>query len=107
MSLKQQHGFSVPEQTRRVARAPFPKGRACLRVADVLRSVYQDRQFALCSRAAASRPKRRAVRLSRPCCNFVLQFIEGLPDRQAADAVRFARADCTPCASRRQCTRSR
>lgn len=46
MSLKQQDEFRVPEQTRRVAQAAFPKGCVCLRVADVLGCVYQDRQFA-------------------------------------------------------------
>ena len=46
MSLKHQDEFSIPEQTRRVARAAFPKGCVCLRVADVLGCVYQDKQFA-------------------------------------------------------------
>ncbi len=35
----------VPEETRRVARAAFPKGTLCLRIADVLGPVYQDSQF--------------------------------------------------------------
>jgi hypothetical protein len=36
MSLKLQEDFSVPDETRRVARSAFPKGCACLRIADAL-----------------------------------------------------------------------
>ena len=88
MSLKQQHEFSIPEQTRRVARAVFPKRCACLRVADVLGCVYQDKQFA----ALFSRRGQPAEASGRLALATVLQFMEGLPDRQAADAVR-ARID--------------
>src|ERR1700722_14932775 len=35
----------VPDQTRRVARAAFPKGCVCLRVGDALGRMYQDKQF--------------------------------------------------------------
>ncbi len=74
----------VPDETRRVARSAFPKGTLCLRFADALRSVYQDRQFAglfpsLGQPAAA--PGRLALAV-------VLQFMENLSDREAADAVR-------------------
>lgn len=88
MSLKQQHEFSIPEQTRRVARAAFPKGCTCLSVADVLGCVYQDRQFA----ALFPRRGQPAEAPGRLALATVLQFMEGLPDRQAADAVR-ARID--------------
>ncbi len=88
MSLKKQEESSVPEQTRRVAQAAFPKGCACLRVADVLGCVYQDRQFA----ALFPRRGQSAEAPGRLALATVLQFMEGLPDRQAADAVR-ARID--------------
>ena len=88
MSLKQQDEFSIPEQTRRVAQAAFPKGCACLRVADVLGCVYQDSQFA----ALFPRRGQPAEAPGRLALATVLQFMEGLPDRQAADAVR-ARID--------------
>ncbi len=46
MSLHPQDPPIVPEETRRVAHTAFPKGTLCLRIADALGSVYQDRQFA-------------------------------------------------------------
>ena len=88
MSLKQQHEFSIPEQTRRVAQAAFPKGCVCLRIADVLGCVYQDRQFA----ALFPRRGQPAEAPGRLALVTVLQFMDGLADRQAADAVR-ARID--------------
>ncbi len=88
MSLKQQHEFSIPEQTQCVAQTAFPKGCACLRVADVLGCVYQDRQFATLF-PRRGQPAKAPGRLALAT---VLQFMEGLPDRQAADAVR-ARID--------------
>ena len=74
----------VPEETRRVARAAFPKGTLCLRIADVLGPLYQDSQFmALFPRRGqpAEAPGRLALAV-------VLQFMENLSDREAADAVR-------------------
>ena len=45
MSLHPQDPPSVPEETRRVARAAFPKGTLCLDIADALGAIYQDSQF--------------------------------------------------------------
>jgi transposase len=45
MPLKPQEDLGVPDETRRVAMAAFPKGCACLRIGDVLGCVYQDKQF--------------------------------------------------------------
>jgi len=45
MSLKPQEDLGVPDGTRRVAIAAFPKGCACLRIGDVLGRVYQDKQL--------------------------------------------------------------
>ncbi len=36
MSLHPQTGYQIPEETQRVARAAFPKGTLCLRIADRL-----------------------------------------------------------------------
>lgn len=44
--LRPQNPSIVPEDTRCIARAAFPKGTLCLRIADALGTVYQDRQFA-------------------------------------------------------------
>jgi transposase len=82
--LRPQSPPIVPEETRRVARAAFPKGTLCLRVADALGSVYQDGQFAALFPShgqPAAAPGRLALAV-------VLQFMENLSDREAADAVR-------------------
>jgi len=84
MSLHPEDPASLPEETRRVARAAFPKGSLCLDIADALGPIYQDSQFAglfpqLGQPAAA--PAMLAL-------TTVLQYLEGLSDRQAADAVR-------------------
>ena len=84
MSLHPEDPTSPPEETHRVARAAFPKGTLCLDIADALGPVYRDSQFAglfpqLGQPAAA--PGMLALAT-------VLQYLEGLSDRQAADAVR-------------------
>jgi transposase len=84
MSLKLQENFSVPDDTRRVALAAFPKSCACLRIGDVLGCVYQDKQF----EALFSRRGQPAEAPGRLALATVLQFTEGFSDRQAADAVR-------------------
>jgi transposase len=88
MSLHSQAHFSVPEETQRVARAAFPKGTLCLRIGDQLGPLYRDAQFADLF-PAAGRPATSPARLALAS---VLQYVEGLSDRQAADAVR-ARID--------------
>src|SRR5947209_18381777 len=88
MSLRPQPTGSIPEETRRVAQAAFPKGTLCLRIADELGGLYRDGQF------AALFPNRGqpAASPARLALASVLQYVEGLSDRQAADAVR-ARID--------------
>jgi hypothetical protein len=46
MSLHPQPGFAIPDETRRVAHAAFPKGTICLRIADELGPLFRDDQFA-------------------------------------------------------------
>jgi transposase len=84
MSLHPEDPTAPPEETQRVARAAFPKGTLCLDIADALGPIYRDSQFAglfpqLGQPAAA--PAMLALAT-------VLQYLEGLSDRQAADAVR-------------------
>ncbi|BBJ39745.1 hypothetical protein SSPO_059650 [Streptomyces antimycoticus] len=78
----------IPAETVRVARAAFPKGSLAIRVRDELGVLFTDEQFAglfgVRGKPAWS-PGRLALVL-------VLQFVEGLTDRQAAEAVR-ARID--------------
>ena len=84
MSLRAQAPPAVPEETRRIARAAFPKGTLCLRIADALGPVYQDSQFA----TLFPRRGRPAEAPGRLALAVVLQFAENLSDREAAEAVR-------------------
>src|ERR1700733_6265310 len=84
MSLHPQEPPSVPEETNRVARAAFPKGSPCLQIADALGSIYTDNPFS----ALFPRRGKHAEAPGRLALATVLQFVEGLSDRQAADAVR-------------------
>ncbi|HEV2125605.1 MAG TPA: transposase, partial [Chloroflexota bacterium] len=84
MSLHPQPITPVPDQTARVARAAFPKGNVLMKMRDELGAVYQDETFAhLFPRRG--QPAEAPWRLALVT---VMQFAEGLSDRQAADAVR-------------------
>src|SRR5215469_13116163 len=88
MSFKPEGIEPVPEETARIARAAFPKGNLCLRLRDALGTIYTDQLFAdLFPRRG--QPAEAPWRLALVT---VLQFVEGLSDRQAAEAVR-ARLD--------------
>lgn len=78
----------VPGPTAQVARAAFPKGNLYLTIRDELGTVYRDEEF------AALFPARGQPGLApwRLAVVTVLQFVEDLSDRQAAEAVR-ARID--------------
>jgi len=78
----------IPADTARIARAAFPKGHAYLRAADELGEVFTDDTFA----ALFRRRGQPALAPWRLALATILQFAEGLSDRQAADAVR-ARLD--------------
>jgi transposase len=71
-----------------VARAAFRKGNLYLRLRDELGTLYTDQDFAnlFPSRGQPALPAWRLALVT------VMQFLENLPDRQAADAVR-ARID--------------
>ena len=84
MSLRAEPIGPVPEETARVARAAFPKGHPCLRLRDELGPIYDDGRFASLF-PTHGRPAEAPWRLALVS---VLQFAEGLSDRQAADAVR-------------------
>ena len=45
MSLQPQPAYVIPEETRRVAHAAFPKGAFCLRLVEALGQLYLDEQF--------------------------------------------------------------
>jgi transposase len=84
MSLRPDALGPVPEETARVACAAFPKGHRYLRLRDELGTIYEDARFASLF-PTQGRPAEAPWRLALVT---VLQFAEGLSDRQAADAVR-------------------
>lgn len=75
---------AIPEETKRVAQAAFPKGSLAMRLRDELGTVYLDDQFSDLF-PSRGQPAESPARLALVV---VLQFAEGLTDRQAADAVR-------------------
>lgn len=84
MSLQIEIAYSVPEQTARIARAAFPKGSPYLAMRDQLGTLFADEQFADLF-PPQGQPAEAPWRLALAT---VLQFAEGLSDRQAAEAVR-------------------
>ncbi len=84
MSLHIEIAFSVPEQTVRVARAAFPKGNRYLILRDQLGTLFEDQQFTDLY-PPQGQPAEAPWRLALVT---VLQFAEGMSNRQAADAVR-------------------
>src|SRR5712692_1832328 len=84
MSMYPQEMGAIPAETVRVARAAYPKGTLAMRLRDELGGIYRDEHFVglFASRGQpAETPWRLAIVL-------VLQYVEGLTDRQAAEAVR-------------------
>ena len=84
MSLKILPIPPVPEETARIVRACFPRGPLVVQLRDALGTLYGDDDFADLF-PARGQPAEAPWRLALVT---VLQFVEGLPDRQAADAVR-------------------
>jgi len=88
MSLHPSRIGEVPAETARVAALAFPRGTVATRLRDEFAALYRDEDF------TALYPKRGQPGLApwRLALVTVLQFLEHLSDRQAADAVR-ARID--------------
>src|SRR5437588_12477699 len=84
MSMSPQARGSIPEETIRVAQAACPKGTLAMRLRDALGELYQDEDFAALY-PVEGQPAYAPWRLALVT---VLQYVEGLTDRQAADAVR-------------------
>ena len=84
MSLQPQDIAPVPEETQRIARAAFPKGNIYVRMRDEIGTIFDDPMFAPLF-PARGQPAESPWRLALIT---VMQFVEGLSDRQAADAVR-------------------
>ena len=88
VSLESRDDRGVPELTARVVRASFPKGTLAVRIREELGPAFEDESFAEAF-AARGRP---AISPGALALVSVLQYAEGLTDRQAADQVR-ARMD--------------
>lgn len=88
MSLHPEPMGEVPAETARVARAAFPKGSVVMRLRDEFGALYQDEDF----RDLYPPQGQPGLAPWRLALVTVLQFLEHLSDRQAADAVR-ARID--------------
>ena len=84
MSMKPQEIGPVPEETARVARAANPKGNVYMHMRDELGSIYEDQ---MCVELFPQRgqPAEAPWRLALVT---VMQYMEGLSDRQGASAVR-------------------
>jgi transposase len=88
MSLKPEPMPPIPKATKRIAKRSFPKGNIYMRMRDELGTFYQDEQF-ISLFSDCGQPGYSPWRLALIS---VMQFMEGLSDRQAAEAVR-ARID--------------
>ncbi len=84
MSLPAPREPRIPEETIRVARAAFPRGNPYMAMRDALGPIYADPQFA----ALFPHDGQPAESPAQLALVTIMQFAEGLSDRQAADAVR-------------------
>jgi transposase len=88
MSMRPKPIGPVPQDTARVARAAFPKGNVYMEMRNVFGTIYDDEDFSELFEVRG----RPAIAPWRLALVTVMQFSEGLSDRQAAEAVR-ARID--------------
>lgn len=84
MSLKPQAQYVVPIETAKVTHSIFPHGNLCITLAETLWEFLDDQDFSTLF-GTQGQP---AVSPWRLALVTILQFVEGLTDRQAADAVR-------------------
>lgn len=88
MSLKPAPIGAIPEETVRLAKTVFPEGCTFIKMRDELGTLYQDEMFA----TLFPKDGQPALAPWRLALVTIMQFVEGLSDRQAAHAVR-ARLD--------------
>src|ERR1051326_8897219 len=84
MSLNPEPIGPIPPETIHVAKAAFPKSSLFMKMRDELGSLYRDERFADLF-PHDGQPVLAPWRLALVT---IMQFVEELPDRQAADAVR-------------------
>ncbi len=88
MSFDRRYILDIPEETAEIAQAAFPKGSIYMTMRDELGVMYEDSEFATLF-AIDGQPGLPPGMLAQIT---VMQYAEGLTDRQAAEAVR-ARID--------------
>lgn len=74
----------IPEMTYKVAQAAFPKSNIAMKIRDELGIIFTDKEFAEMY-PAIGQPSTSPARLALVT---IMQFLEDLSDREAADAVR-------------------
>lgn len=84
MSLKPQAIGEIPAQTAYIAKAAFPQGNIYLKMRDEVGVFFEDKQFASLF-AQRGQPRKQPGQLAIVT---IMQYVEGLSDRQAANAVR-------------------
>lgn len=84
MSLKAHPIGAIPQNTKEAARAVFPKGNVYVFLRDQLGTIVRDEDFADLF-SPVGQPALAPWRLVLIC---LFQYLEGLSDRQAAEAVR-------------------
>jgi transposase len=82
--LTPNYDHEIPEMTVEVAKAAFPKGNAVMKIRDELGPIFEDHEFAKLY-PAIGQPSENPAHLALVT---ILQFMENLTDREAADAVR-------------------
>jgi transposase len=84
MSMRPRESVEIPEETARIVRAACPKGTRATRLRDALGPIFADEQFAGWFAAEGQAGVAPGI-LAMVC---VLQSMEQMSDREAADAVR-------------------
>ena len=84
MSLKPESIGPIPQDTARVAKAACPNGSTFIKMRDVLGVLFEDTMFV----NLFPQDGQPALAPWRLALVTLMQFAEGLPDRQAAEAVR-------------------
>jgi len=84
MTRYQSHNFEIPEETIAVAQAAYPKGNIYMLLRDKLGPLFSDGEFA----ELFSWQGQTGISPGLLAMVTVMQYMEGLTDRQAAEAVR-------------------
>ena len=82
--LKPESIIEIPEETKIIAKKAFPKGNTYLKLRDELGPIFDDTLFEDLY-PGLGQPAASPARLALVT---IMQYMENLPDRQAADAVR-------------------